>query len=105
MARPKGSRNKTTYPYVSEEKIAKCVEELESLQTKVKEKKFELKQLKVAKEKYDKQKILNIIVNSGLSTEEVMKRLAADDAEEASEATLQDSETNNNTTIESDIIQ
>lgn len=105
MARPKGSRNKTTYPCVSEEKIAKCAEELESLQTKVKEKKFELKQLKVAKEKYDKQKILDIIVNSGLSTEEVMKRLAADDTEEASEDTLQDNEANNNATIESDIIQ
>lgn len=104
MARPKGSRNKTTYPYVSEEKIAKCAEELESLQTKVKEKKFELKQLKVAKEKYDKQKILDIIVSSGMSTEEVMKRLAADDTEGTDESALQENETDS-TTIESDIIQ
>lgn len=71
MPRPKGSKNKSSV-YVSDEKILKCQKEIEDLQAKLKEKKAELKALKNAKTKADKQKLYDAIETSNISVEELL---------------------------------
>lgn len=109
MPRPKGSKNKANALYASDERIVKCTKELEELQTKVREKKAELKQLKASKEKADKQKILDAIMNSGMTTDEILNRLAIESTgENATEAPIELTESDEDQStdaIASDIIQ
>lgn len=107
MPRPKGSKNKSNALYASDERIMKCVEELETLQAKVKEKKLELKQLKAAKEKADKQKLMDVIMNSGMTPDEILTRLAIESPEEETDETPTEDQSNDQDvdTIDSDIIQ
>ena len=107
MPRPKGSKNKSNALYASDERIMKCVEELEALQAKVKEKKLELKQLKTAKEKADKQKLMDVIMNSGMTPDEILTRLAIESPEEETDETPAEDQSNDQDvdTIDSDIIQ
>ena len=107
MPRPKGSKNKSNALYASDERIMKCVEELGTLQAKVKEKKLELKQLKAAKEKADKQKLMDVIMNSGMTPDEILTRLAIESPEEETDETPTEDQSNDQDvdTIDSDIIQ
>jgi septal ring factor EnvC (AmiA/AmiB activator) len=73
MARTKGSKNKVVSV---EDRIAAVTSDIEKLQTTLKEKKAELKQLNVEKSEVDQRRLLTAVSASGKSVEEVIALLS-----------------------------
>lgn len=73
MPRTKGSKNKATLTV--DERISAVAAEIESMEAKLKEKKAELRQLKVEKEEENQKKILAAVAASGKTAEEVIALL------------------------------
>ena len=73
MPRTKGSKNKATLTV--DERISAVTAEIESMEAKLKEKKAELRQLKVEKEEENQKKILAAVAASGKTAEEVIALL------------------------------
>ncbi len=80
MPRTKGSKNKSVLTI--DERIAAAVDELESLQEQVKEKKAELRELKAEKEAEDQKKLLAAVTASGKTVEEVIALIEAAEGNE-----------------------
>jgi len=74
MPRPKGSKNKAAALSL-EERIAAVSAEIDVLQEKVKDKKNELKLLKVQQAQEEQQKLLDAVSASGKSIAEVIALL------------------------------
>ena len=70
MPRTKGSKNKAVLSI--DERIANVTAEIESLQEQLKEKKAELKQLNAEKEEEDKKRLIEAVLASGKSVDEVI---------------------------------
>ena len=73
MPRTKGSKNKARLTV--DERISAVTAEIESMEAKLKEKKAELRQLKVEKEEENQKKILAAVAASGKTAEEVIALL------------------------------
>ena len=73
MPRTKGSKNKATLTV--DERISAVTAEIESMEAKLKEKKAELRRLKVEKEEENQKKILAAVAASGKTAEEVIALL------------------------------
>ena len=73
MPRTKGSKNKATLTV--DERISAVTAEIESMEAKLKEKKAELRQLKMEKEEENQKKILAAVAASGKTAEEVIELL------------------------------
>jgi septal ring factor EnvC (AmiA/AmiB activator) len=73
MARTKGSKNKVVSV---EDRIAAVTADIEKLQSTLKEKKAELKQLNVEKNEVDQRRLLTAVSASGKSVEEVIALLS-----------------------------
>ncbi len=80
MSRTKGSKNKNVLTI--DERIAAAVDELESLQEQVKEKKAELREMKAEKEAEDQKKLLAAVAASGKTVEEVIALIEAAEGNE-----------------------
>ncbi len=80
MSRTKGSKNKSVLTI--DERIAAAVDELESLQEQVKEKKAELREMKAEKEAEDQKKLLAAVAASGKTVEEVIALIEAAEGNE-----------------------
>ena len=112
MPRPKGSKNKFS-SYASDEKILKYQKEIEELQVKLKEKKTELKNLKAAKTKAEKQKLYDAIETSDMSVEELLELIrgkkgnsSEDETENADiEEQATDNQEDSQESIDQDIIE
>lgn len=75
MPRTKGSKNKAVLSI--NERIANVTAEIESLQEQLKEKKAELKKLNAEKEEEDKKRLMEAVLASGKSIDEVIAWVGA----------------------------
>lgn len=71
MPRPKGSKNKKTLVISLDERINQAAAEVETLQEQLKAKKAELKQLQNEKAAADRQRILDTLIASGKTADEI----------------------------------
>lgn len=75
MARPKGSKNRTT-TISMDEQIISITADISSLSEKLKTKKAELRKLQKNKANADKTRLLDAIASSGKSYDEIVSLLA-----------------------------
>lgn len=73
MPRPKGSKNKAALTI--DEQIDQLTAEIEDMQEQVKVKKAKLKSLNDQKDEADKQRLMDMIVASGKSVDEIISML------------------------------
>ena len=76
MPRPKGSKNKSTKLSI-DEKINAVTNDIDGLMFKVKEKKTELRRLRHDKVAFDRNRIMDAVVASGKSCDEVVSLLSS----------------------------
>lgn len=77
MPRPKGSKNKKTLIISLDEQINQTASEVETLQNQLKAKKAELKELQTRKAAADRQRILDTLIASGKSADDIAAIVAS----------------------------